>query len=347
MDADMDAGSNEVGGSDEGAREERLGAGDPLQAGDPVREGDALQGSAPVREEDLLQEDERMQGADRSREDEQPVVAEIVAAYLADLSREAERLDDSGRHELLDDVRSHIEVALAEAENPDRAEVTRILTALGEPREIVDAAAPEPPATSAIPAMSTAFAPAPEPWDPGPPYPLGGREIVAIAMLLIGFVLAGVGWLAGVWLLWSSPRWTRRDKLLGTFVVPGGLAPLLLVMGMSSSGQSCTGYGDAPPVCTQEGHGLSSWGAAIAVTLLVVLPLLTTFLLWHRARAVRPLVPGGGAATAGVLVGVVAALGIMVAGCGAFLVASSGSGKQPASPAPAVSQEAPVPVSAS
>jgi hypothetical protein len=40
-----------------------------------------------------------------------------------------------------------------------------------------------------------------------------------------------VGWLVGLVLLWASPRWRRREKLLGTLVWPGGLlAPLALLV---------------------------------------------------------------------------------------------------------------------
>jgi hypothetical protein len=31
-------------------------------------------------------------------------------------------------------------------------------------------------------------------------------------------------WPIGVLLLWRSPAWNRRDKLIGSFVLPGGLA---------------------------------------------------------------------------------------------------------------------------
>jgi hypothetical protein len=329
MDADMDAGSNDFEDGIEG------GLGDGFASGpDDGGSGDAAREDGQPGVEEMTQA-----GVEEMT---QLGVEEMVAAYLADLSREAERLDPNARLELLDDVRSHIEVALAEAENPDRYEVTRILTALGDPREIVDAASPEATATHAVPAMPPVFEPSPQPWDSGPPYPLGGREIVAISMLLIGAFVAGVGWLAGLWLLWASPRWSTRDKLLGTFVLPGGLAPLALVLGTASGGQACTQDGDSAPVCVQEGHGLSTWGTALAVTLLVVLPVMTSILLWRRARAVRPLVPGGGGVVTGVLVGVATVFGVMVAGCGMFMVAGTSTQPSPATPVPAVSQEAPM-----
>ena len=49
-------------------------------------------------------------------------------------------------------------------------------------------------------------------------------EIGAQVLLTLGSVVSWVGWLGGVLLLWTSDRWTRRDKLVGTLVLPGGLA---------------------------------------------------------------------------------------------------------------------------
>ena len=59
----------------------------------------------------------------------------------------------------------------------------------------------------------------------------GWVETVAIVLLLVGGFLGGVGWLAGVVLLWLSDRWSTGDKLIGTFVLPGGLAfaPFLFI----------------------------------------------------------------------------------------------------------------------
>lgn len=47
-------------------------------------------------------------------------------------------------------------------------------------------------------------------------------------LLPLGSFAFGVGWLVGLILLWSSRMWTIRDKLIGTLIVPGGLATTLL-----------------------------------------------------------------------------------------------------------------------
>jgi hypothetical protein len=51
----------------------------------------------------------------------------------------------------------------------------------------------------------------------------GPREWAAILLVLLGGLPFGLGWALGVAMLWSSRAWSVRDKLVGTFVVPGGL----------------------------------------------------------------------------------------------------------------------------
>lgn len=56
------------------------------------------------------------------------------------------------------------------------------------------------------------------------------KRIIAVVLLLIGaFIVPVVGWVVGVVLMWSSKAWTRGQKLLGTFVFPGGLGAVLFL----------------------------------------------------------------------------------------------------------------------
>lgn len=56
------------------------------------------------------------------------------------------------------------------------------------------------------------------------PAPRAGNEVydvvTVLTLLLGGFLVPVVGWLAGVVLLWASPRWTAGQKWLGTVVWP-------------------------------------------------------------------------------------------------------------------------------
>lgn len=90
---------------------------------------------------------------------------------------------------------------------------------MGEPEEIVAAQLP-----SGAPLVSNAK---------------GVHEWAAIILLLIGGFFFGVGWLVGLILLWSSRAWNAVDKLIGTFVLPGGLSAVLFALVLGGSGETC------------------------------------------------------------------------------------------------------------
>jgi hypothetical protein len=100
----------------------------------------------------------------------------------------------------------------------------------------------------------------------------GFQENLVIALLLVGGFVFAFGWLIGVVLLWLSGAWTIREKLVGTLVVPGGLA-FALMAGLRT--------------------GLATGAAAgIAVAaVLAVAALASAVLLARRARAPRVYTP--------------------------------------------------------
>lgn len=56
------------------------------------------------------------------------------------------------------------------------------------------------------------------------------RQHWTVWLIITGLVIGGViipfvGWIAGVIGLWVSPLWRRWPKIVGTFVLPGGLLP--------------------------------------------------------------------------------------------------------------------------
>lgn len=123
----------------------------------------------------------------------------LAADYLRDLEREARRLPRAERQELVEEIRAH----LAEATDPimTDAETLTVLDRLGQPRDIVKAERPD---------------------EGDRPDRRGTHEWAAIILLLFGGFVFVAGWIAGLILLWSSRAWNTRDKLIGTFVVPGG-----------------------------------------------------------------------------------------------------------------------------
>lgn len=107
-------------------------------------------------------------------------------------------------------------------------------------------------------------------------------------MILVPFL-----WPVGVILLWMSPAWHWRDKLIGTLVPPGGYIGLsYAVAAFTVSGPSCSTVRD------QAGHLLSSGctGPAelpgiLAVPLAILVfgsPLISATYLALRLRWGRP-----------------------------------------------------------
>jgi hypothetical protein len=96
------------------------------------------------------------------------------------------------------------------------------------------------------------------------PRTAGRREVAAVILLLFGgVVVTFLGWLAGVVLLWLSPPWRVREKVLGTLVLPGGLAPAIFM----ATGRSTFFAFDSPrpsPACPRP---LTHWSTCATTTL--------------------------------------------------------------------------------
>lgn len=149
-----------------------------------------------------------------------PSADELVQQYLRGLERELRGLPRSRRSELLEEVREHIAAALAEMKSPSAADVRTLLERMGDPAEIAAEAG-----------SRIAHRPA----------RAGLVEVGALVLLpLGGLLLPVVGWFAGVILLWASSAWSSRDKLIGTFLVPGGLALPVFALFMVG-GETCAG----------------------------------------------------------------------------------------------------------
>jgi AcrR family transcriptional regulator len=185
----------------------------------------------------------------------------LAADYLDRLEHAARRLPRGERRELMEDISAH----LAEAIDPRTtdAEALTVLDRLGDPEDIVDAQLPEEPHRADR---------------------RGGHEWAAIFLLLFGGFLFFVGWFAGLILLWSSRAWDTRDKLIGTLIVPGGLASVLPLIIVTGSTQSCVSLNGAVQHCT-GGPSTSHQILSIVLFAFVVLgPLCTSVYLARRAR---------------------------------------------------------------
>jgi len=231
-----------------------------------------------------------------------------VAHYLDELNRALSGLPDSVRGEVYGDIRQHIDDELAQRPD-DPSAVPEVLDRLGDPLEIAREA-------GAYPHLPPQQQPAPH----------RGKlhEIFAVILLAIGGFIVGIGWLVGLVLLWTSDRFTKADKLIGTILVPGGFLTSLLFLGFGVAGPSsvetCSASGSGPviqgipatpvvrggkhvhtpashapvthvtqpvthTVCT-GGHSVWFSIALIALFLLVILgPLYTTIRLSRRVAA--------------------------------------------------------------
>jgi uncharacterized membrane protein len=184
----------------------------------------------------------------------------LVAEYLKRLRRAAARLPAARRQELVAEIEAH----LADALDPGvtDAEALHVLRRLGPPEAIVAAEQPADAADA-----------------PGRRRPSGRKEWLAIVLLLFGGFVAGVGWLAGAILLWTSRAWTVRQKLIGTLVVPGGL--LLPFYILHTSGVSSTSCGGHRAHCAPTNAQIA-WMVIAAV--LVLASIATSTFLKRRAR---------------------------------------------------------------
>jgi hypothetical protein len=194
----------------------------------------------------------------------------LVDDYLGRLDAALGGLPRERRREIVEEIAEHITAAREELAPGDEAALRTLLDRLGDPEQIAADASEDAPVR----------------------LQRGWLETLAIVLLLVGGFVAGVGWLAGVVLLWLSSVWTTRDKLIGTLVVPGGLVlPLLLLTGVAvnDGGSSCTTFvtTSTAPVTTATSHCTGGsihilWLAVLVA--LVVAPILSAVYLARRSR---------------------------------------------------------------
>jgi hypothetical protein len=224
-----------------------------------------------------------------------PTIDRLVADYLARLERAARVLPPGRRAELLEEIRDHITTARAAGAAADEAAVRTMLDRLGEPEEIVAAARETDLHGTAPPGMAAAR-------------PGTGVELGAVLLMTLGSLIPLLGWAAGAVLLWTARRWTTREKLLGTLVVPGG--PGLALWLASYGGQSCYTVTDSSGAVIEQtctGFAFPPWLGVPLFAAMVIAPLVVAGILMSRARAraaaeppvLRPARPGGASAWSG------------------------------------------------
>jgi hypothetical protein len=194
---------------------------------------------------------------------------QLIERYMKHLRIELDDLPRAQRRELEQEIAEHIAEARAELPSESEAEIRNLLDRLGDPADI---------AVEARERFGVQ------------PRRSGTLEIVTLILLLIGgVVLPVIGWVVGVVLLWTSNVWTAGEKLLGTLVVPGGLALPFFLLTLGTSGEAC-GQLDGGPVICSGGPSLARQAlGVVVVTFSIVGPIVTTAYLARRLR--RPSVP--------------------------------------------------------
>lgn len=196
-------------------------------------------------------------------------VDQVVNDYLSRLDVAAANLPPARRAELLQEIREHIDSARAAGAAADEATVRTMLDRLGEPEEIVAAAREETAAIAGPELVATQSG--------------TGLELAAALLLTIGSFVPIIGWAVGAVLLWGSRRWSTREKLLGTLVVPGGPG-MALWLGLYFPGQTCTEVRGPGGVTETDCTGFSPWIGVPLFLALLIAPFMVAGLLYSRAR---------------------------------------------------------------
>jgi uncharacterized membrane protein len=194
----------------------------------------------------------------------------LAEDYLRRLRRAGSQLPPDRLRELMAEIQGHLAESIPPGASDREALV--VLDRLGAPSDIVEAErAP----------------------DQGRNGRRGWRERAAVILLPLGGFAFGVGWLVGLFWLWTSRLWTTREKLIGTLIVPGGIATTLLVIALTATKRRCRTLSKATPTTTlisvhctpstSAGVATSAWRIALVV-LCVLGPILTAVYLARRAR---------------------------------------------------------------
>jgi hypothetical protein len=158
---------------------------------------------------------------------------ELVQRYLAQLDTALLGVDASRRQEIVADVHDHIKEQRTGLDRDDTASVRTLLDKVGDPAAIAAEAGAPPPGSRR--------------WDAWVPW-----------LIIFGPIASGLGWVAGMLIMWPSPTWNRRDKLIATFVPLAGLVALFFGLRAALGGPAaCTGLAlRTTASCTTRGIAL-------------------------------------------------------------------------------------------
>lgn len=184
----------------------------------------------------------------------------LVRRYLSELERSLARLPRDRRRQIRDEVEAHIQQARRELDPGDRAGVRQILDRLGDPAEIAREAGAEPGRRT---------------W----------YEAMVPLLLPLGALLFLVGWVVGAAILWGSPVWGLRDKLLGTLIFPFGVVGVQFVLLAAPLRTQCVGYG--PVGGRMINHCTGGFSAPLGLAIVFILIAAPFLVAIHLERVRR------------------------------------------------------------
>jgi hypothetical protein len=143
----------------------------------------------------------------------------ILGGYRLRLEEELNGLPRARREEIIAEVDAHIRDARTAHAAETDADLLNLLDRLGDPSVIGTEAR--------------------ERFDIAEPASAGGREVIALLLLVVGpFIVPVVTWVLGAMLVWSSVAWSAREKrnsLAWSLIVIVGLAIIGTVIAVVSS----------------------------------------------------------------------------------------------------------------
>jgi hypothetical protein len=143
----------------------------------------------------------------------------IIEEYLGDLRDALRTVNPSSAKEFVAEIERHISEGRTSLVPGDEVGVRNLLERIGLPTALANELKETEPART-VSAMDRAT-----PW-----------------LIMFGGFAFGFGWLVGLYGLWTSKTWRIWDKLLGTFIWPGGLlGTLYLFQQRVMGGTTCSG----------------------------------------------------------------------------------------------------------
>jgi hypothetical protein len=205
---------------------------------------------------------------------------EIVGQYLAALDVALRGLPPEGRRQIVEEVSAHIADGRAGLDPLDEVGLRLVLDRVGDPEVIAAEAG------IGVPPKPVRRLDAWVPWlllfGGIVGYIVGGAGPGPLA-LIVGVM----GWLAGVVALGSSSTWQMRDKLLGTFVIPGGLLGLFVLFVRPVSSSVCTASGGPGRPTVEHCTGGTALPPPVGVLVFAILLIAPFLMVIHLERVRR------------------------------------------------------------